>query len=335
MLYLSTRSRTDSYTAHRALFEERTPDGGLYVPFQLPRFSAEEIRHLKSKSFSENVANILNLFFSSNLSSWDVEFSCGRYPIKQIALPHRLHVIEMWRNATSDFAQIEQALYDKLTATRNSLPRCGWARIAIDIAMLFAVYGEMATADTGLSLDIAVDTDAFTVPIAAWYAKQMGLPIGSVICGTYNHGCVWDLIHLGTISTAVQTNELVGIERLIFLTLGADEALRYAACCQERRPYHLEAAQRDILSQGFFAAVVSKDRLVSLISNFYRSREYILDFVSAISFCALQDYRARTGESKHTLIMSMISPMRNTDIMTGLLGITASELECSVNKQRG
>ena len=68
MLYLTTRSNRDAFTAHRAIMEEHGPDGGLYIPFSLPEYTPEEIAALKEKSFSQTVADVLNMFFSSRLS---------------------------------------------------------------------------------------------------------------------------------------------------------------------------------------------------------------------------------------------------------------------------
>lgn len=335
MLYLSTRSRTDHYTAHRALHEEYAPDGGHYLPFQLHQFTKEDIRLFKNRSFGENVACILNIFFSVKLSGWDVEFCCGRSPIQLIALPHRLSVVELWHNASLDYEHMQQTLYSKLTGSSNKLPKVCWARIAINIAFMFAVYGEMSALNSGIAIDIAVDTNAFIAPVSLWYARQMGLPIGTIICGTRNHGEIWDLLHLGNMNTAVQTSEIAGIEYLIRLTLGTDEVLRYVSCCSNNSIYCLDDTQLPILNSGLFGAVVSNDRLATIVGNIYRSHGYVLDVVSAVSFSALQDYRARTGESKHTLIMSACSPVQNGSGMTKLLGITASELENAVNQQRG
>ena len=49
MLYVTTRDNIEAYTAHKALTENRAPDGGFYVPFHMFRFSDEEIQSLKLK----------------------------------------------------------------------------------------------------------------------------------------------------------------------------------------------------------------------------------------------------------------------------------------------
>ena len=49
MLYITTRNCRDAYTAQRALRENRGPDGGMYLPFHEPSYSAEDWKELAQK----------------------------------------------------------------------------------------------------------------------------------------------------------------------------------------------------------------------------------------------------------------------------------------------
>ena len=73
MLYVSTRNPANTYTAHRAIYEVNPPEGGMYAPFYLPKFSQEELADIRSGGCSEAVSKILNFFFGLRLSSCDVE----------------------------------------------------------------------------------------------------------------------------------------------------------------------------------------------------------------------------------------------------------------------
>ena len=74
MLYATTRSKADTYTAHRVLTSDRAPDGGLFVPFRMPTVDIDKTR---AGSFGDAVAQVLNLFFSTGITSWDVECCIG------------------------------------------------------------------------------------------------------------------------------------------------------------------------------------------------------------------------------------------------------------------
>ena len=77
MLYLSTRNATDCYTAYRALNEAYAPDGGVYVPFRLQKFTKEELKELRTQAPCATIAQILNLFFANRWNRdrhWNIDF---------------------------------------------------------------------------------------------------------------------------------------------------------------------------------------------------------------------------------------------------------------------
>ena len=78
MLYLTTRNKFDAYTKAHPLKASRANNGGYYIPFKMPRFTQPELSAMQEKSVSTTIAEILNLFFNTDLSNWDVEFAIGR-----------------------------------------------------------------------------------------------------------------------------------------------------------------------------------------------------------------------------------------------------------------
>lgn len=329
MLYVSTRNRTNSFTAHRALHEDRAPDGGMFVPFQLPFFTDSLIRAMQEAAFGEVVANLLNLFFSTRLTGWDVESCIGRHPIKLVAMNHRLIIAEVWHNLESDCAYTEQVLYNRLCGSDGEQVT-DWAKIAIRIALLFGIFAELSA--SGLcQMDISVTAEDFTTPMAVWYARRMGLPISTIICCGDESSAAWDLIHRGELNTNAAFNHAGGLERLIYGTLGLQETLRYLDVCHRRGTYQISELAQQTLGSGLFAAVVGSTRVPSVISSVYRTSGYILDPHTAVSYGGLQDYRARSGESRATLVLAQRSPVFDAEKITGILGISAEELIKCVN----
>lgn len=334
MLYVSTRDRTNSFTAYRALHEERAPDGGLFVPFRIPVCSKEEIQALKEKNFGEIVAQILNLFFSTGLTGWDVDFTVGRNPFRVRTMNHRLVVGELWHNLESDYAYFERSLYNKLCGGGGKQPT-DWAKIAVRIAVLFGMFGTFSREGIR-ELDIAVTVGDFSVPMAAWYARRMGLPIGTIICGCNENGAVWELVHHGEMNTgtAVVHTDLPeldyacpsSVERLIYHAFGINQSLRFVDICKRNAIYTVDDETQRQLSDGFFAAVVSGRRARSVIANIYRSNHYLIDGCAAIAYGSLQDYRSSTGESRGTLLLADRSPMLSVDRLSKILHIPAEEL---------
>lgn len=341
MLYVSTRNKTDSYTAYRALHENRAPDGGIFVPFHLPRMSEEELIALKNQSFSETVAQILNRFFSCQFNGWDVEFCIGRYPYKLETMGQRIVVAELWHNTEATYAHMVQSLYNKLCTKKDAsaVPPL-WVSMAIEIAILFGVFGELFRKGIERA-DIAVSAGDFHYPMAAWYARRMGLPINCIICGCNENGGVWDLLHRGefvTNASTVRTDLPVldvsrpeGLECLIHGTLGSQEVGRYLEVCARRGSYHLTEEALGCLNQGMFAAVIGADRVDSVISSVYRTNAYMTDPLTAVSYGALQDYRARTGENRYTLLLARCSPLFSARRISSAIGCSQEKLEAMIH----
>jgi len=333
MLYITTGNPADSFTAHRVLRENKASDGGMFIPMQMPTIPDEKICAMKNLSFSEVVAQVLNLFFDKQISGWDVGFSVGRSPLKVLTMNHRLVVAQLWHNHGGAYCHLENNIYQKLTGILPvAIPE--WPKIAIRIAVLFGVHSELAK-DGIHKYDIAVSTDDFLLPVAAWYAQKMGLPVEKIICGCSENSGIWDLIHRGEFSTAsVEAHNLFAIERLVFDAFGRAEALRYREAMQRRGIYKLSEENQQILGSSLFASVASPNRLEGIIRSVFRTNNYILDFDAASAYGALQDFRARTGESRPTLILMDQSPAHSCNDIGRIIGLSGDELKKKFHTQK-
>lgn len=348
MLYITTRDENNVYTACRTLNEERGANGGYFVPFQLPKLDREAIQRLKENSFGQNVADILDLLFSARLDAWDVDFCIGRYPTKLVAMSHRIVFAETWHNPDMDFARIVRNLTSRIrgiedTADPVNQP-ANWAWIAVRIAVLFGVFGDLARvnmADVDHPVDVAVPTGDFSLPMAAWYAREMGLPICNIICGCNENGVVWDFLHHGELHTAARVVETATpegdmvvpphLERLIYGTLGSQETTRFLDACAKAEDYRLSQILLENMRQGVYAGVVSDPRMEQIIRSMYNTSTYIMDPYSALAYCSLQDYRTRYAEYRTTLVLSERSPIRFSQTVCKALGITRDDLRDRLN----
>lgn len=303
MLYVSTRNKTDSFTTYRAMHEEHTPDGGMYVPFHLPVFSRADMIGFMGESFSTNVTRILNLFFSTQLNSWDVDFCVGRYPFQLISMNHKIVMAELWHNSGDSYEYLLDSLAAKFADT--DAQRNSWARVVVGIAVLFGLYAEHIRAG-GHSMDIAVDAEGFSAPLAAYYARKMGLPIGNIICCFRENSDVWNFIHHGELTAASVVPE--NLERFIYAVLGPCETQRYVQARSKKTAYKLNENKLQILGRGIFAAVIGESRIETIASSVKQTNSYIVDPSTALSYCGLQDYRARTRESRDTLLLAYSNP---------------------------
>lgn len=333
MLYISSANKTDSFTSNRALTEDRAPDGGLFLPYHLPLIEQDVLAKMCNASFGENVARILNIFFSAKLTAWDVDCCIGRTPARLIQMNHRIITAECFHNPENTYAYLERCLYTRLTGKRGEITP--WAKIAIRIAVIFALFAAMP-AQIRTSFDVAVPTGDFSMPIAAWYAREMGLPIRTIICCCNENGALWDLVQRGEFNTGTPLVKTgmpdldkacpEQVESLMYQTIGFERTKDYRAVCQRKGVFHLDEDEFNKVSDGFAAAVVGQDRITGTVRSVYRSNQYFISPVTAVSYGGLQDYRARSGESRYTLIFADDAPVLFGSAVSQACGITETDL---------
>lgn len=330
MLYITTANEKDAYTSHRTLKADRGPDDGLFVPFRLPTMEKSYFEELKIKSSGQIIAEIMNLFFSCGLSGWDVDFCIGKNPIKVRTMNHKLSIAEIWHNHQLKYEYIENALFSKICSNQfgSSCPT-EWFRIAINIAVIFAIFGELmkqGITDSAQLVDIAVAEGDFSAPISAWYARMMGLPIGTIVCSCKDNSSVWDLVQRGQINTG-NCSQQEGLERLLQSAFGCNEVCEYKHVCNNGSVYSLDEEKSNLISSTMFAAVISKDRIPAVINSMYRTNEYIIDENTAFVYAGLQDFRTRVSTGNNALLLAMNSPDLSLEQISNATGVSKEQLK--------
>ena len=338
MLYATTRSDHNTFTAQRALKEPCAPDGGLYVPMRLKTLSSQELEVLLDQSAPGILAALMNHFFSTKLSYKDVEFLLGRNIARLQPMNHRITVVELWRNADGDFARIERLLAKHLAVDKRDTPVGEWLKVVCRIGVLFCVYSRMlrdGTLSREEKVDVAVLTGDFTGPMAAWIARKMGLPIGNIVCCSNENGTIWELFQqrqmrcgAPVVKTAAPKCDIVcpaGLERLIRMELGVKEAGIFSEARRTGKDYFVSRELRDPF-QGMAASVISNQRIMRVIANVHATNGYIFCPYSAMLYAGLMDFRSNTGSNAQALIISESSPVQCEDTVARALGISVPQL---------
>lgn len=302
MLYVSTRDRVDSFTAYRTLCVETTKNGGLFVPHWLPFYSKEELRRICGYGFGKAVAHMLSVFFPVPIKGCDVDLIVGQQLFRTIRMSHRICIAELWHDQDQDYSYFERRIYEKLSGKQEK--PTDWSKIAIRIAVLFGLFHELSKRGIH-QFDIAVTADDQSSPIAAYYARKMGLPIETIVCSSDEESSLWNLMYQGDcLPVKTPRTHCVFLERLIYDRLGICECDRFLECCRFQKTYQITDDQRLLLSDGLEIMVISRKRDEMLIRNIYRTHRYISSPHMAISYGGLQDYRAGSSEIKTTLLLS-------------------------------
>ena len=343
MFYVTTRSDRETFTPYRAMTADRAPDGGWFIPMERPCLTGL-LHDAAGRSFNDNVAVVLNLLCGAELTGRDIDLVSGKHTVEQLPLTSRTMVAEIWHNLDCDFSGYVDRLF-RLTVQKPEGKLGQWFAISVRIAVLFAVFAELTAVGYVCEespLDIAVPSFDFQFPMAAWYARSWGLPIGTIICACNENNAPWCLIHQGQMRTDVPVRATgtpacdqalpAGLERLICGTLGMEEAVRFGTAAAEGQPYEMEAEQQRLLRSGISVSMVSQRRMAFMLPNLYRTGIWKPDLYAAMAFTALVDHRAAPGDTGRALVISEESPVWSAGLLSQYLGMSAEKLAGMLEK---
>lgn len=186
-------------------------------------------------------------------------------------------------------------------------------------AKLYA-NGEIAK---GEQIHVTVPTGNFGNILAAYFAKQMGLPIGRLICASNDNKVLYDFFKTGrydrnrefvlTSSPSMDILISSNLERLIYLIAGCDSG-RNAELMKElsrKGVYEITPEMAERL-EDFSGAYATEAEVSETIRALYEETGYVIDTHTAVGMKAYQKYRAETGDATKTVIASTASPFKFT-----------------------
>ncbi|MGQ7361484.1 threonine synthase [Streptococcus suis] len=197
--------------------------------------------------------------------------------------------------------------------------------------------GEIAAGD---KVNFTVPTGNFGNILAAYYAKQIGLPVGKLICASNDNNVLTDFFSTGVydknrtfrVTTSPSMDILVSsnLERLIFHLFGNDAAktAELMEALNTAGQYDIQGADADILSL-FAAAFATEEETAAEIKRVYDESDYIEDPHTAVASAVYKQYVEQTGDQTPTVIASTASPYKfpvvAVEAVTGQSGLTDFE----------
>lgn len=148
MQYISTRGQAEPVSASEAILLGMAPDGGLFVPSQLPRVN---YRPLMNREYPERAGAILPLFLgqlgAEQIGSWaGCAYSPSRFDSLLVAplvqLDRELYMLELWHGPTGAFKDIALQLLPYLLTGSMKLS----GNQASTMAILVATSGDTGKA---------------------------------------------------------------------------------------------------------------------------------------------------------------------------------------------
>ncbi|MCI7322736.1 MAG: threonine synthase [Lachnospiraceae bacterium] len=174
------------------------------------------------------------------------------------------------------------------------------------------------------TINVVVPTGNFGNILAAFYAKNMGLPIGKLICASNENKVLFDFFSTGTydknrefiLTNSPSMDILISsnLERLIYRIAGNDVAAntKLMADLAADGKYAITDEMRQQLAD-FYGNYSNEAETAEAIKKLYEDCGYIIDTHTAVAAGVYDKYKAATGDKEtKTIIASTASPFKFT-----------------------
>ncbi len=189
-------------------------------------------------------------------------------------------------------------LHERHGSRLSSANSINWGRLMPQIVYYVSAYADMV-ADGGVKagepIDVCVPTGNFGNILGAYYAKQMGVPIGRLLCASNENNVLTDFIATGVydisgrdfVSTPSPSMDILissNLERLLYHLAGPDAAREWMGSLAAEGRFKVDRETyrkvRDLLSADF----VSNDESLATVRRVWEEHGYLLDPHTAVAW---------------------------------------------------
>lgn len=210
----------------------------------------------------------------------------------------------------------------RVFSSANSI---NWGRLAPQIVYYFSAYADSVRAGRialGDQLNFVVPTGNFGNILAAVYARNMGLPVGRLICAS-NRNCVLaDFLKNGvydarrafyqTTSPSMDILISSNLERMLFEISGRDAAqvVQWMDALKKEGCYRVEGEAFSKLQEGIWGGWAEDQAVSETIGQTWAQAGYLSDPHTAVALNVHRQYVEATGDERPAVIMSTASPFK-------------------------
>ena len=185
----------------------------------------------------------------------------------------------------------------------------------------YAKLLEAGEIEAGEPINVTVPTGNFGNILAAYIAKQMGVPVKTLICASNENKVLYDFFRTGTydrnrdfiLTTSPSMDILISsnLERLIYLSCGCDTEKTAAlmANLSGGGKYEVTEEMRSYMAD-FWGGFAGEGETAAVIKSLFESCGYLIDTHTGVAAAVCRQYKEKTGDSHKMIIASTASPFK-------------------------
>ncbi|MGN1014624.1 MAG: threonine synthase [Butyricicoccus sp.] len=220
-----------------------------------------------------------------------------------------------------------------MLSSANSI---NWGRLVPQIAYYVSAYCDLVARGErkiGEPMNVCVPTGNFGNILAAYFAREMGIPIAKLICASNENNVLTDFFTSGgtydrnrpfhtTTSPSMDILISSNLERLLFLASGYNDTVVADLMAQlnAEGKYTVPADIYAPIGELFEAGCCDDTQTAATIRRLFEQEQYLCDTHTAVAVTVYEQYCARTGDTTPTVIASTASPYKFCQSVIGALG---------------
>lgn len=174
----------------------------------------------------------------------------------------------------------------------------------------------------GEPMNVVVPTGNFGNILAAYYAKEMGIPINKFICASNKNNILADFIKTGvydrnrsfyaTNSPSMDILISSNLERLLYELSGKSESTVASLMndLNSKGVYTVDEEIASKLKKEFFGGFCDDEMTQETIKNIFKKYNYLCDTHTGVAFNVYEQYIKETGDTTPTVVVSTASPYK-------------------------
>ena len=174
---------------------------------------------------------------------------------------------------------------------------------------------------SGEAINVKVPTGNFGNILAAYYARDMGVPIQRLICASNANNVLTDFLRTGvydrnrtfynTMSPSMDILISSNLERLIYTIAGqdAEKTADLMAQLREKGSYEITPEMRERLAD-FEGGFATEEETKEAIHDTFAKTGYVMDTHTAVAAYVCAQYRKESGDGRKCLVASTATPYK-------------------------
>ena len=210
----------------------------------------------------------------------------------------------------------------KQFSSANSI---NWGRLLPQIVYYISAYCDMlknGSIKLGDPINVVVPTGNFGNILAAYYAREMGLPIARLVCASNCNNVLTEFLRTGTydrnrdfhttVSPSMDILISSNLERLLYHLCGENDTqiADWMKQLKENGKYTVSDEVFAKINDLFAAGWCDDEQTLQEIHDIYEREQYLCDTHTAVAMRVYREYRDSTKDTTPTVVASTANPYK-------------------------